>query len=60
LLTLSETPVVEVHIVTSTEAVTGVGEPALPPLAPAVVNALAVLTGKRIRRLPLTLEFKRA
>jgi isoquinoline 1-oxidoreductase beta subunit len=57
LLGLREMPVVEVHLVPSTEPVTGVGEPATPPIAPAVVNAIAVLTGKRIRRLPLTREF---
>jgi isoquinoline 1-oxidoreductase beta subunit len=57
LLGLREMPVVEVHLVPSTEPITGVGEPGLPPIAPAVINALAVLTGKRIRRLPLTREF---
>jgi isoquinoline 1-oxidoreductase beta subunit len=57
LLGLREMPVVEVHLVPSTEPITGVGEPGLPPIAPAVINALAALTGKRIRRLPLTREF---
>jgi isoquinoline 1-oxidoreductase beta subunit len=45
-------PKVEVHIVPSTAAPTGVGEPGVPPLAPAVANAVAALTGKRIRSLP--------
>jgi isoquinoline 1-oxidoreductase beta subunit len=44
---------VEVHIVPSTEAPTGCGEPPVPVIAPAVVNALAKLTGKRYRTLPL-------
>lgn len=48
-----EAPVVEVHIVPSTDTQGGVGEPGTPPIAPAVVNALAVLTGERIRKLPL-------
>ncbi|WP_428310058.1 molybdopterin cofactor-binding domain-containing protein [Hydrocarboniphaga sp.] len=52
-LRISEMPVVEVHIVDSQQAPTGVGEPGVPPLAPAVANALAKLTGKRVRRLPL-------
>jgi isoquinoline 1-oxidoreductase beta subunit len=52
---LNEAPVVEVHIVASTENPGGVGEPGLPPLAPAIGNALFVLTGKRLRSLPLTL-----
>ena len=53
-LRIQEMPKVEVHIVPSTAAPTGVGEPGVPPLAPAVVNAIARLGGPRIRRLPLT------
>ena len=53
MLTLSQTPVVETHIVPSTRHPAGVGEPAVPPLAPAVGNALFALTGKRQRALPL-------
>ncbi len=53
MLRLPEMPVVEVHIVPSTEKQGGVGEPGTPPIAPAVVNALAALTGRRIRKLPL-------
>jgi isoquinoline 1-oxidoreductase beta subunit len=45
---------VDVHIVSSTEAPTGCGEPPVPVISPAVVNALARLTGKRYRALPLT------
>src|SRR5262249_7762242 len=51
---ISDVPVkVEVHIVPSTEAPTGCGEPPVPVISPAVVNALAQLTGKRYRVLPL-------
>ena len=53
-LRIHEMPKVEVHIVQSTEKPTGVGEPGLPPLAPAVANAVAKLGGQRVRRLPLT------
>ena len=52
LLRISEMPQVEVHIVPSQEAPTGVGEPGVPPLAPAVANALFAATGKRLRKLP--------
>jgi isoquinoline 1-oxidoreductase beta subunit len=52
LLRISEMPRVEVHIVQSGEAPTGVGEPGVPPLAPAVANALFAATGKRLRKLP--------
>jgi isoquinoline 1-oxidoreductase beta subunit len=49
-----DTPVtVEVHIVPSTDAPTGCGEPPVPVISPAVVNALVKLTGKRYRSLPL-------
>jgi isoquinoline 1-oxidoreductase beta subunit len=54
MLTLGQTPVVKTHIVPSTRHPAGVGEPAVPPLAPAVGNALFALTGKRQRALPLT------
>jgi isoquinoline 1-oxidoreductase beta subunit len=47
-------PKVEVHIVDSMEKPTGVGEPAVPPIGPAVANAVAALTGKRIRTLPMS------
>ena len=55
-LRLDEMPVVEVYIVPSTEKMGGVGEPGVPPIAPAVANAVATLTGQRLRELPLTLE----
>lgn len=53
-LRIQEMPLVEVHIVDSTIAPTGVGEPGVPPLAPAVANAIARLGAPRVRRLPLT------
>jgi isoquinoline 1-oxidoreductase beta subunit len=46
-------PEVEVHIVPSTERPTGVGEPGVPPIGPAVANAVHALTGRRIRALPI-------
>jgi isoquinoline 1-oxidoreductase subunit beta len=46
-------PVVEVHIVESTEDPSGIGEPGTPPIAPAVANAIFSATGQRIRRLPI-------
>jgi isoquinoline 1-oxidoreductase beta subunit len=51
-LRIAEMPAVEVHIVPSGAAPTGVGEPGVPPIAPAVANALFYLTGQRVRRLP--------
>jgi hypothetical protein len=54
-LRLAEAPHVDVHIVPSTEPATGVGEPGVPPIAPAVANAVFAATGKRLRRLPLRL-----
>jgi isoquinoline 1-oxidoreductase beta subunit len=53
LLRFNRMPEVEVSIVPSTEAPTGVGEPGVPPIAPAVANALFAATGKSIRRLPM-------
>jgi isoquinoline 1-oxidoreductase beta subunit len=52
LLRLSEMPEIAVHIVPSTADPTGVGEPGTPPIAPAVANAVAALTGKHLRKLP--------
>ena len=54
-LTLRETPVIETHWVESTRAPSGMGEPAVPPVAPALANALFALTGQRLRELPLRL-----
>jgi isoquinoline 1-oxidoreductase beta subunit len=51
-LRMPDMPAVEVHLVPSDAAPTGVGEPGVPPIAPAVANALAALTGQRVRRLP--------
>ena len=48
-----EMPRVEVHIVPSTEPPSGIGEPPVPPLAPAIANAVHSLTGQRLRSLPL-------
>jgi len=53
MLRMDEMPRVEVHIVSSSEAPGGIGEPGLPAATPAVVNALFAATGKRIRRLPV-------
>jgi isoquinoline 1-oxidoreductase beta subunit len=54
-LRINEMPAVDVHIVATSAAPTGVGEPGVPPIAPAVANALAAATGKRLRKLPLDL-----
>jgi isoquinoline 1-oxidoreductase beta subunit len=56
MLRMHEMPEVEAHIVPSTERMGGVGEPGVPPVAPAVANAIFALTGKRIRRLPIRAE----
>jgi isoquinoline 1-oxidoreductase beta subunit len=55
ILRINEMPRVEVHIVPSTAAPTGVGEPGTPVIAPALANALAAATGKRVRSLPIKL-----
>jgi isoquinoline 1-oxidoreductase beta subunit len=52
LLRIDEMPAVEVHIIPSSEAPTGTGEPGLPATAPAVANAIFAVTGKRLRTLP--------
>jgi isoquinoline 1-oxidoreductase subunit beta len=49
-------PTVEVYIVPSSAPAGGVGEPGVPPLAPAVCNAIFAGTGKRIRKLPIRAE----
>jgi len=53
MLRIDETPVVEVHIVPSTENPGGIGEAGVPTIAPAVCNAIFAATGKRVRRLPV-------
>ncbi len=52
---MPQMPPIDVHIVPSADPPTGVGEPGLPPLAPAFANAIAKLTGKPLRELPLRL-----
>ena len=52
-LRMDETPAVEVYAVTSAEVPTGIGEPSVPPIAPALCNAIYSATKKRIRALPI-------
>lgn len=53
LLNIAETPDIEVHIMPSREQPSGAGECGVPPVAPAITNAVFAATGKRIRRLPI-------
>lgn len=55
-LRMPEMPVIEVHIVPSAEPPTGVGEPGVPPIGPAVANAVLALTGRPVRKLPIRVE----
>jgi isoquinoline 1-oxidoreductase beta subunit len=52
-LRINEMPKVEVHIVASEEPPSGIGEPTVPPIGPAVSNAIFAATGRRVRTLPL-------
>ena len=54
MLRILHAPAVDVHFIQGEYAPTGVGEPALPPLAPAVCNAICAATGQRVRTLPLS------
>ena len=59
-LRMNETPKVNVRVMANANAPGGVGEAGLPPIAPAIANAVAVLTGKRLRQLPLQEELLKA
>jgi isoquinoline 1-oxidoreductase beta subunit len=56
MLRMGEMPDIRVHVVQNHEEPGGVGEPGVPPIAPAVANALFALTGKRVRKLPIRAE----
>jgi isoquinoline 1-oxidoreductase subunit beta len=58
IMRIADMPKIEVHIVRSSADPTGVGEPGVPPLAPALANAIFAATAKRIRKLPLAGEIK--
>ncbi|MNL78162.1 Membrane-bound aldehyde dehydrogenase [pyrroloquinoline-quinone] precursor [compost metagenome] len=53
---IADIPPIEVHIMENDEKPGGVGEPGLPPFAPALANAIFDLTGRRVRRLPFSLD----
>ena len=53
MLRIAEAPRVDVHFVRSEEPPSGLGEPPVPPVAPAIANAVFAAIGQRIRRLPL-------
>jgi isoquinoline 1-oxidoreductase beta subunit len=53
---MNEAPAIDIILVNSTEKPGGIGEPAVALVAPAIANALATLTGKRVRKLPMTAQ----
>ena len=55
-LRIPNAPAVDIHFIQSDYSPTGLGEPALPPLAPAVGNAIFAAIGERVRKMPLTDE----
>ncbi|MBK0380463.1 xanthine dehydrogenase family protein molybdopterin-binding subunit [Mucilaginibacter segetis] len=57
LVRIYEAPKIEVHILTDGGKIKGVGEPGLPPFAPALANAIFAVTGKRIRKMPFDLQY---
>lgn len=60
MLRINESPAIEVHFVTSTEAPGGIGEPGTSALAPALANAVFAATGQRVRKLPIEGSLKKA
>jgi isoquinoline 1-oxidoreductase beta subunit len=53
---MNEAPVIDIVLVNSTEKPGGIGEPSTALISPAIANAVASLTGKRVRKLPLTAD----